>query len=173
MIEHIPALVDVGISSFKIEGRNKTAYYAAGVTSAYRRAVDAYCGCPDGFILPEDIRAEIGKVSHRNYYTGFFFGDTDGQHYEDSQYIRDWEVTGMPVAVDGNRATFALKNRFRSGDMLELVQPGKAPYLFKAEGVTDAAGNTPEVFPHPEMHFTVQLPFEADPFAILRREKNA
>lgn len=171
MIEHVPELVDAGISSFKIEGRNKTAYYAAGVTSAYRRAVDAYCANPQGFVLPEDIRAEIAKVSHRNYYTGFYFGEKDGQHYEDSQYIRDWEVTGMPVSVCGNAATFALKNRFYAGDTLELMQPGKAPYVFQAVGVTDAEGNTPDVFPHPEMHFTVQLPFEADRFAILRREK--
>lgn len=171
MIEHIPALVDAGITSFKIEGRNKTAYYAAGITSAYRRAVDAYCADPDGFVLPQDIREEIGKVSHRNYYTGFYFGDTDGQYYEDSQYIRDWEVTGMPVSVDGCKATFALKNRFYAGDELELVQPGKAPYRFTANGVVDEEGSTLEVFHHPEMRFTVEFPFAVDEFAILRREK--
>ena len=171
MIDHIPELVDVGITSFKIEGRNKTAYYAAGVTSAYRRAVDAYCANPEGFVLPQDIHDEIGKVSHRNYYTGFYFGDTDGQYYEDSQYIRDWEVTGMPVEVDGCKATFALKNRFYAGDELELVQPGKAPYRFAANGVVDEEGSVLEVFHHPEMRFAIEFPFEVDPFAILRREK--
>lgn len=171
MIDHIPELVDVGITSFKIEGRNKTAYYAAGVTSAYRRAVDAYCANPEGFVLPQDIHDEIGKVSHRNYYTGFYFGDMDGQYYEDSQYIRDWEVTGMPVEVDGCKATFALKNRFYAGDELELVQPGKAPYRFAANGVVDEEGSALEVFHHPEMRFTIKFPFEVDSFAILRREK--
>lgn len=171
MIEHIPELVDVGITSFKIEGRNKTAYYAAGITSAYRRAVDAYCENPEGFLLPQDIYEEIGKVSHRNYYTGFYFGDTDGQYYQDSQYIRDWEVTGMPVSVDGTRAVFALKNRFYAGDELELMQPGKPPYSFRADCVVDEDGNALEVFHHPEMRFSIDFPFEIHEFAILRRKK--
>lgn len=172
MIEHIPELVDSGISSFKIEGRNKTAYYAAGITSAYRRAVDAYCENPSEFKLPQDIHDEIGKVSHRNYYTGFYFGDTDGQFYKDNQYIRDWEVTGMPFKVEGNKATFTLKNRFYAGQELELVQPNKAPYRFTANGITNEKGEICEVFPHPEMKFTVEFPFEVSEFAILRREKN-
>lgn len=171
MIDHIPELVDAGITSFKIEGRNKTAYYAAGITSAYRRAVDAYCENPEGFALPADIHEEVGKVSHRNYYTGFYFGDPNGQYYEDSQYLRDWEVTGMPISVDGSRATFALKNRFYRGNVLELVQPGKPPYTFTADAVVDEAGEALDVFHHPEMRFTIEFPFEVDPFAILRREK--
>lgn len=171
MIEHIPALVNAGITSFKIEGRNKTAYYAAGITSAYRRAVDAYYDHPQDFILPQDIHDEIGKVSHRNYYTGFYFGEQQGQYYEDSQYIRDWEVTGMPVSVDGQTATFALKNRFYLGDELELVQPGKPPYSFAADSVQDADGQVLEVFHHPEMHFTITFPFTVHPYAILRRKK--
>lgn len=173
MIEHVPELVQAGISSFKIEGRNKTAYYAAGVTSAYRRAVDAYCENPEGFRLPEDIRAEIGKVSHRNYYTGFYFpnGET-GQYYEDSSYIRDWEITAMPVEVlpDG-RAVFALKNRFYAGEMLELMQPGKPPYVFEASEFETLEGERAEVFNKPEMRICVRFPFEISPFGILRKQR--
>lgn len=171
MIEHIPELVRAGITSFKIEGRNKTAYYAAGITSAYRRAVDCYDENPEDFVLPQDILDEVEKVSHRNYYTGFYFGDKDGQYYHDSQYIRDWEVIGMPVCMEGEKATFTLKNRFYQGDMLELVQPGKPPYPFRAENVIDAQGNVLDIFHHPEMQFTITFPFPVDAFAILRREK--
>ena len=81
---------------------------------------------PSGFVLPQDIHDEIGKVSHRNYYTGFYFGDKEGQFYENNQYIRDWEVTGMPFKIDGNKATFTLKNRFYAGQELELVQPNQS-----------------------------------------------
>lgn len=173
MIDHIPELVSAGIDSFKIEGRNKTAYYAAGITSAYRRAVDAYCKNPDGFILPKDIHDEIGKVSHRNYYTGFYFGsEENGQYYEDSQYIRDWEVTGLLAEAETNGgAVFTLKNRFYLGDTLELVQPGKAPYVFTADKVTDDTGNILEMVHHPEMRFRLEFPFEVEPFAILRKER--
>ena len=75
MIDHIPELIAAGITSFKIEGRAKTAYYTAGITAAYRRAVDAYLANPTpDFKVPDDIREEIGKISHREYFTGFYFG---------------------------------------------------------------------------------------------------
>lgn len=173
MIDHIPELVSAGIDSFKIEGRNKTAYYAAGITSAYRRAVDAYCEAPEDFVLPKDIHDEIGKVSHRNYYTGFYFGsEENGQYYEDSQYIRNWEVTGLLAETDANGdAVFTLKNRFYPGDTLELVQPGKAPYVFSADHVTDDAGNPLDIVHRPEMRFRLAFPFAVEPFAILRKER--
>lgn len=176
MIDHIPELVKAGVDSFKIEGRNKTAYYAAGVTSAYRRAVDAYfdAGAPDIFTTPEGIRAETGKVSHRNYYTGFYFGNKEnGQYYEDSQYIRDWEVTGLLDEADGEgHAVFRLKNRFYPGDTLELIQPGQEPYVFTAEHITDDEGMVLDVVHHPEMRFHLDFPFPVRQFAILRKEKN-
>lgn len=174
MIEHIPELTRAGVDSFKIEGRNKTAYYAAGVTGAYRRAVDAYfdAGAPEDFKLSEKIRAEVGKVSHRNYYTGFYFGsEENGQHYEDSQYIRNWEVTGLLDEADGEgRAVFRLKNRFYPGDTLELLQPGQEPYRFVASKVIDDEGAILEVVHHPEMRFHLEFPFPVKPFAILRRQ---
>lgn len=173
MIDHIPELVRAGIDSFKIEGRNKTAYYAAGITSAYRRAVDAFAAQPNDFVLPQDIRDEIGKVSHRNYYTGFYFGNTEnGQYYEDSQYIRDWEVTGLLAEADPDgHAVFTLKNRFYPGDTLELMQPGKPPYAFTVEQVTDDAGTALSVVHHPEMRFHLRFPFAVAPYAILRHAR--
>lgn len=172
MIDHIPELIAAGIDSFKIEGRNKTAYYAAGITSAYRRAVDAYAAAPQDFVLPSDIHDEIGKISHRNYYTGFYFGSEEiGQYYEDSQYIRDWEVVGLYQydAADG-RPLFNLKNRIYPGDTLELLRPGHEPFAFQADRITDADGNILEVAHHPEMLFSVELPFKVDEFSILRQE---
>lgn len=171
MIGHIPELITAGVDSFKIEGRNKTAYYAASVTSAYRRAVDALYTEPH--VLPKDLFDEIGKVSHRNYYTGFYFSkEENGQYYEDSQYIRDWEVIGLLDEADGEgHAVFRLKNRFYPGDTLELMQPGQEPYRFTADQVTDDEGTLLEVVHHPEMRFHLDFPFAVKPFAILRHEK--
>lgn len=172
MIDHIPDLVHAGIDSFKIEGRAKTAYYAAGITSAYRRAVDAYMAHPADFVLPDDIRAEIGKVSHRNYYTGFYYGrDEIGQFYEDSHYIRDWEISALLQSCDedGN-AVFTLKNRIFLGEVLELMQPGGDPYPFVLTAMTDDGGEPLEVAQHPEMRVHIKLPFVARAYSILRKE---
>ena len=183
MIEHIPELIKAGIDSFKIEGRNKTAYYTACVTGAYRAAVDAYLANPERYVMPQFCLDEVNKVSHREYYTGFYFGPSaDGQHYGDSQYIRDYEVVGMPVDCrEDGTAVFALKNRFFKGEELELLQPGfspssicgpagHAPYSFHAEAVNDD-GEALDLFNVPQMKVHFQFPFSVDRYAILRKKK--
>ena len=173
MIEHIPELVRAGVDSFKIEGRNKTAYYTACVTGAYRAAIDAYAANPAGFVLPQFCREEVNKVSHREYYTGFYFGsEENGQHYGDSQYIREYEVVGMPVdcGEDGH-AVFTLKNRIFKGEELELVQPGQSPYCFHADGVVNDEGEALDLFNVPQMRVHFSFPFAVDEYAILRKKK--
>ena len=172
MIEHIPELIKAGIDSFKIEGRNKTAYYTACVTGAYRAAVDAYLADPEHYVMPQFCLDEVNKVSHREYYTGFYFGPSaNGQHYGDSQYIRDYEVVGMPVDCrEDGTAVFALKNRFFKGEELELLQPGHAPYSFHAEAVNDD-GEALDLFNVPQMKVHFQFPFAVDRYAILRKKK--
>ena len=173
MIEHIPELVRAGIDSFKIEGRNKTAYYAACVTGAYRAAIDAYRSDPAQYKLPQFCRDEVDKVSHREYYTGFYFGNQEnGQHYGDSQYIREYEVAGMPVECDAEgHAVFALKNRMFDGEELELLQPGQPPYVFRAHGMVNDEGEALALFNVPQMHVHFEFPFPVDPYAILRKKK--
>ena len=173
MIEHIPELVRAGVDSFKIEGRNKTAYYAACVTGAYRAAIDAYRADPAQYVMPQFCRDEVDKVSHREYYTGFYFGsEENGQHYGDSQYIREFEVVGMPVSCDADGHTvFALKNRFFNGEELELLQPGKTPYVFRVHGAVNDDGEALELFNVPQMRVHFTFPFPVDAYSILRKKK--
>lgn len=176
MLEHIPELVEAGITSFKIEGRAKTAFYTVGITSAYRRAVDAYFDqdMPEDFQLPADILEEIGKVSHREYYTGFYFGrQPTGQYYQDAMYIRDYEVAGMLDSCDdeGN-AVFLLKNRFFKGDTLELMQPGQPVYTFTVDSMQNDNGEELEAARSAMMRVHIKLPFHPSAFCMLRRDKN-
>lgn len=173
MIEHIPDLMKAGIDSFKIEGRAKTAYYTAAITNAYRQAVDACIETPsEDFVLPPTILEEVYKVSHRHYYTGFYYGEKPSEHYEDSHYIRDWEITAMPLSQEEDgTAWFILKNRFYQGDELELMQPGKKTYSFQAKQILDEEGEELEVARHPGMKIKFQFPFQVSPYGILRRKK--
>ena len=173
MSRHIPELVRAGIDSFKIEGRVKTAYYAAIVTNAYRQAIDLYSSDPESFSLPDDIALEVDKVSHREYYTGFYFGGgAQGQYYPDSAYIRDWDVCAVVDSCDGEgNACLTQKNRFFLGERLELVEPGRAPCVFTVGEMKNELGETIDSAPHPHMKVMLRLPHAADPMAILRKDK--
>ena len=167
MIDHIPELLDIGLSSLKIEGRAKSAYYAAIVTGAYRHAIDAVLA---GESLDPVWRAEVEKVSHRHYSTGFWYG-YPGQYTEDARYIRDWQVCAQVLSCDGDgRAVCILNNKFRQGDMLELVGPDLRPVAFPAEELRGEAGEALSEVRTPSSHFKIKLPCQAPPMSYLRRE---
>ena len=167
MIDHIPELCDAGLSSLKIEGRAKSAYYAAIVTGAYRHVLDDV-----GAGRPVDPvwRDEVEKVSHRHYSTGFWFGQP-GQYYDDARYLRDWQVCAVveQCTPDG-RALLSLRNKFRAGDQVELVGPDCRPFAFDVPSMQTLEGEPLEEPRHPQMRFWMQLPRQVPPLSLLRRE---
>ncbi len=168
MIDHIPELMEAGIDSFKIEGRAKSSYYAACVTGAYRHGIDAAVA---GKPLAPVWRDEVDKISHRHYYTGFYFGQPrQGQFYEDARYIRDWDVVAYVVSCDGDgNAVLTQRGRFWKGDTLELLIPGREPLVFVVGEMTNGEGEYIECCPHPEMEIRLSLPVPAPEYSILRR----
>ena len=165
MIDHLPDLIAAGVDSVKIEGRAKSAYYAAIVTGAYRHCIDdVLAGRP----LDPVWRAEVEKVSHRHYSTGFFYGQP-GQFTQDARYIRDWQVVAEVVSCDQTGlATASLRNKFAQGDAIELVGPDVRPVAFTAPMMADETGAPLEEPRHPQMKFQIQLPCYAPPHSFLR-----
>ena len=165
MIDHIPELMAAGLDSLKIEGRAKSAYYAAIVTAAYRHAIDAAAA---GKPLEPVWREEVEKVSHRHYSTGFYFGQP-GQYTADARYIRDWQVVAVVTACDAaGNATLSLRNKFSTGDELELVGPDVAATPFVAGEMTDADGFPLTQPRNPQMVFHMKLPRQVPPLTLLR-----
>lgn len=166
MIDHVGELMDIGLDSFKIEGRAKSAYYAAIVTGAYRHAIDAAWAQEP---LEEIWRAEVDKVSHRHYSTGFWYGQP-GQFYEDARYIRDWQVCAIVEDCDQNGlATLSLRNKFATGDEVEMVGPNTAPFSFRAPLMETLEGLPLREPRTPQMKFRLQLERPVPPLSILRR----
>ena len=167
MIDHIPELIDAGLDSLKIEGRAKSAYYAAVVTGAYRHAIDTAL---DGRPLDPVWRDEVEKVSHRPYSTGFYFGEP-GQHTSHSRYVRDWQIMAVVTscAPDGT-ALCELRNKLSAGDELELAGPGLKPVPVTVEGLTDGDGLPIPEARKPQMPFYLKLPVQAPPLSLLRRK---
>ena len=166
MIDHLKDLMDAGIDCIKIEGRAKSAYYAAIVTGAYRHCIDdIYAGRP----IDPVWRDEVDHISHRIYSTGFYYGEP-GQYTQHSRYIREWQIVAKVESCDENGvALCSLNNKFKAGDELEIVGPDLRPFTFTAQDIRDEEGNALEEPRHPEMKFTMQLPKQVPAMSMIRR----
>ncbi len=132
MIDFIDKVAQAGVTSFKIEGRAKSSYYVSVITNAYRLAIDCYKNNPDSHKIPDWVREEVFKVSHRNYCTGFFFGHPkDCQYYENSGYIRNYDVVAVIDRCENDNIYAVQRNKFSVGDEVEILSPGKKPIAMK------------------------------------------
>ncbi len=155
MIEHIDKLADAGVYSLKIEGRAKSAYYVTVVTNAYRLAVDEYYKDPYNFKLPDWIREEVYKISHRQYCEGFFFGRPDNsQYYENSGYIRNYDVIAVVDECRDGMVFCTQRNRFFAGDTVELLAPSSKPVEMKLDTLFNENGEQIETANHAMMSFS-------------------
>lgn len=161
MIEHIPALVEAGIDSFKIEGRMKTALYVATVARTYRKAIDDYIKSPD--LYKDNLewyKEEIGKCTYREFTTGFFFGKADDktQIYDNNTYVKNYIYLGTVENIDeDNRLYFEQKNKFFVGDTIELMKKNGDNIFVNILSIKDEDGNEQESAPHPKQKLVVEI----------------
>lgn len=174
MIDHIDKVAEAGVDSFKIEGRAKSSYYVSVVTNAYRRAMDEYLRSPDNFVLPQWIHDEVFKVSHRAYCTGFFFGHPkDCQYYENSGYIRDWDVVGIVTGYDEEHGMIECvqRNKFLRGSEVEFLEPNGIPAPLTADELYDENFEPIESTNHAAMKFYIKSDRKFLKNTIIRIEK--
>lgn len=171
MIEHIDKLVSAGVDSLKIEGRAKSAYYVTVVTNAYRMAVDEYYKNPDNFVLPDWIREEVYKVSHRQYCTGFFFGTPENsQYYENSGYIRNYDVVAVVEICKNGTVYCTQRNRFFAGDTVELLAPSEKPVTLTLDVIYDENNEQIQNVNHAMMKFSFKSDLIFPNGTVIRKE---
>ena len=171
MIEYIDKLAEAGVYSLKIEGRAKSAYYVTVVTNAYRMAVDEYYKDPYNFKLPDWIRDEVYKVSHRKYCNGFFFGTPEqSQYYENSGYIRNFDVVAVVDECRDGTVYCTQRNRFFSGDTVELLSPSAKPVTLKLDKLYNENGEQIDTANHAMMKFSFPCDMVFPAGTVIRKE---
>ena len=170
MIEHIPALMEAGIDSFKIEGRMKSSYYTAVVTNTYRMAMDAYSA--GNYSFDPAWKRELEGVSHRAYHTGFYFDEpTETANTTDfNGYIKENAYLATVASYDEKTglARMIQKNKFTCGARVDLLTPGRVGRPLAVEALYDENMNPIESVPHPQMPFYMKMPFAVRGGDILR-----
>nr|WP_024837001.1 U32 family peptidase [Clostridium sp. 12(A)] len=175
MIEYIPEMIDAGIDSFKIEGRMKTALYAATVTRTYRKAIDDYLKDPKIYEANLDwYRSEIGKCTYREFTTGFYFGKPDSttQIYDNNTYVKNYTYLGTVEAVDERGySKIEQKNKFIVGETIEIMKPDGRNLDAVVKAIYNEEGVSQESAPHSRQILFVDLSVEMEPYDILRRSE--
>ncbi len=169
LIKSIPELIHAGVDSLKIEGRAKSAYYAAVTTNAYRCALDWYSRNP-GEKLPAWIPEELNKISHREYSSGFFLGGTPGQIYENGGYVRGWEIIAVCTGMRDGFAVLSQRNRFFRGDRAEVLEPGIPPDTVSLTEIFEEDGTPLECANHAEMCVLLRTERQISAGAVFRKK---
>lgn len=175
MVEHIPELVEAGIDSYKIEGRMKTALYVATVARTYRRAIDDYFESEEKYRSNiEWYKDEIAKCTYRHFSTGFFFGkpSEENQVYDSNTYINEYVYLGTVEKAEENKAFIEQKNKFLTGDVIEIMKPDGRNVPVKVLSIKDDDGNEMESCPHSRQKLCITLSEPADQNDILRVKNN-
>lgn len=172
MLEHIDKLAAAGVNSFKIEGRAKSSYYVSVITNAYRKAMDIYKADPDNFTLPQWLKDEVFKVSHRAYCTGFFFGHPkDCQYYENGGYIREYDVVAVVEDCHDGKIYACQRNKFNKGDEVEILPPDGEPVVIKAEHMFNEKGEEIETANHAAMKMSIASDLKFPKNSIIRMKR--
>ena len=158
----IDEIVNAGVSSLKIEGRMKSTYYVATVVNAYRHRLDG--------TAPADMcLQELNCASHREYTSGFYFGEARTAQSAGASYIQDCTFIAMVLGEKNGRYIIEQRNNFSAGDRLEILSPNSMGLSFTVDDMRDMDGNTVAYAPHPKQQLTIACPHRLEKGDILRR----
>ena len=174
MINYLDKMADAGVTSFKIEGRMKSAYYVANVVNAYRRALDILEQNPADFHPDEARIVELEKCSHRRFTTGFCLGENDREYLESSMPVSTYDFIASVIGDTDNNgfATVEQRNRFKVGDTLEILSPTDTfNKNFEVTEIYDEQGNMITDANLVQQHLRIKCPYTLHKRDILRKAK--
>lgn len=172
MIDHLPDLMDLGVESYKIEGRMKSLYYIATVANAYRTIMDKKI---DGTLSEDDItyyKKVLNRVSNRENTPQFYecVPGVEGQYYTGRQELSNQDFLGLILDYDTEtcEAIIEQRNKFSVGDEVEIFGPNTSASKFKIEYIINNEGENVESASHAQEIVRVKIPFEVSKQDIMR-----
>lgn len=172
MIDYISDLMDLGVESYKIEGRMKSLYYIATVANAYRTIMDKKI---NGTLSEDDIKyykKVLNRVSNRENTPQFYNGvpHEEGQYYSGRQELSNQDFLGVILSYDekNNEAIIEQRNKFSIGDEIEVFGPNTSTQSFKIEYIIDGEERPVDSASHPQEKLKINIPFKVNKGDIMR-----
>ncbi len=171
MIEHIPAMIDSGVSALKIEGRMKGINYLASVVKVYREAIDRYYQDPMGYAVKPEWLVELTRIDHRGFCSGFYFDDPQ-QTEPDFDFIMSTEthrfIGKVLTAHDVGDMLMEVRNKCQVGDPVEILSPRQAIRKTSIGNMRDDEGN-PIQIAQPNTRVYPDLGLKTKPNDLIRK----
>lgn len=170
MIDHIPELVDMGVSSLKIEGRMRSMYYIATVVNTYKNVVTLYKEGKLTSELMEYYKRVLNRLSNRENKSQFFTGDVNvsDQYYTGRKEVSNQDFLGVVLDYSDNIMKIEQRNNFKVGDTIEVFGPNTLATKIKVDSIINEENESISVANHPQEVLYVKVPFKVEKNDILR-----
>ncbi len=175
LLKYIPNLIDMGVSSFKIEGRMRSVYYLATVINIYRKVIDEYCDNPSLYEYNSSYEKELANCANRDSLPQCFMNQpgVEEQYYIGRDERSNQDFLGIVIEYDENNkeAIIEQRNFFKIGDEVEIFSPGYR-FNFKIDSIKDEKGNFLEAARHPQQIIRMPLNRRVNNKDIIKVKKN-
>ena len=172
MARYIPEMIDLGVKSFKIEGRMRSIYYIASVVNTYRKIIDEYLENKENYKFNENYEKILNRVANRENIPQFFHRkpDVKEQYYLGREEFSNQDFLGIVLDYDKKSkiATIEQRNYFMTNDAIEVFGPNTEVFKFKVTKIEDIDGNIIDTARHPKEILKIEIPKTVEKNDILR-----
>ena len=170
LLRHIPDMIEMGITSFKIEGRMRSIYYIATVVSIYRKVIDSYLANKDTYKYDESLERVLRACANRDSVPQFFNGEygNDCSYYNGRVEISNQDFLGLVISYDNGIATIEQRNYFKKGDIVEIFGPKHDVITYTIDKIIAEDDNEIEIVRHPRQIVRIPIDIELNSYDMIR-----
>ena len=173
MLKYIPDMIDMGITSFKIEGRMRSIYYIATVVSTYRKVIDSYLEKKD-YKYDKKLESILRNVANRDAVPQFFNGvnDVTCNYYNGIEEISNQDFLVIVLDYDDylKMATIEQRNYFQKGDKVEIFGPSNNIIELTIDKIWDEDNELIDVVNHPRQIVYLKIDADIHQFDMIRKK---
>lgn len=173
LLKYIPEMIEMGIASFKIEGRMRSTYYIATVVSIYRKTIDEYFNNRENYIYNETNEKILNNCANRDSIPQFFDGNygMDCSYYNGRIEISNQDFLGIVLSYEKGIATIEQRNYFKVGDIVEIFGPNHDIIIYKINKIWDEDNNLIEIVRHPKQIVKIEIENYLESYDMIRIKK--
>lgn len=164
LVAHIGEFIELGVDSFKIEGRMKSVHYIATVVSTYRKLIDTYCEDPDHFQQSDYFEKELLKAANRAFCHGFYYEHPTVNeqlfNMRDEHPTQEFVMRIVDYDKETKLAKIEQRNYFKIGDQIEVFSPHHDNLCFTVKKLYNEDMEEIDVANHPMEILYVEIPYQ-------------